>query len=78
MLEIRQTEKVMSGKMSGKMSEKILDLIMYNSKITTNELAENLGVSTKTIERAVKLLKVENQIKRIGGRKEGYWQVIEG
>jgi ATP-dependent DNA helicase RecG len=78
MLEIRQTEKVMSGKMSGKMSEKILDLIMYNSKITTNELAENLGVSTKTIERAVKLLKVENQIKRIGGRKDGYWQVIEG
>lgn len=43
----------MSERMSGKMSEKILDLIMYNSKITTNELAENLGVSTKTIERIV-------------------------
>ena len=53
MLKIRQTENVISERMSGKISGKILDLIMYNSKITTNELAENLGVSTKTIERTV-------------------------
>ncbi len=63
--------------MSEKMSEKILDLIRYNSKVTTNELAEKLEVSTKTVERALKVLKEENQIERIGGRKEGHWEVIK-
>jgi ATP-dependent DNA helicase RecG len=67
MLEMRQGEKVMS--------EKILSLMMVNAEVTTIEMSQTLDVSTKTIERALDILKKENKIERVGGRKEGYWKV---
>lgn len=61
--------------MSEKMSEKVLELIKIDSKITTAILSKEINVTTKTIERAIKLLKTENKIERIGPDKGGYWQV---
>ena len=70
----------MSGKSVGKVTEKnekVLNLIESNPKITIPEIAESLGVSSRTIERSVGKLQTENRLKRIGGRKEGYWKVIK-
>ena len=64
------------GEMSEKMSEKVLTLIRTNSTITTAILAKELRVSTKTIERAIKTLKEEKKIERMGGDRGGYWKVI--
>lgn len=64
------------GEMSEKMSEKVLELIRTNFTITTAMLAKELRVSTKTIERALKTLKEEKKIERIGGDRGGYWKVI--
>ena len=74
MLEIKQGEKIVSEKMS----EKVLELIKGNTKMTTAILAKKLKISTKTIERAIKTLKEENKIERIGGDKGGYWKIIIG
>ena len=38
-------------------------------------LSKELNVTSKTIERAIKLLKTENKLERIGADKGGYWQI---
>lgn len=73
MLEIKHGEKVMSEKMS----EKVLGLIKGNANMTTVILAKELSIITKTIERAIKTLKEENKIERVGRDKGGYWKVIQ-
>jgi len=48
-----------------------------NREITMSELAERTGISEKGIEWQVNELKKKGLIKRIGGRKGGYWEVLE-
>jgi Fic family protein len=64
-------------KSSEKSSEKILRLIQQNSQVTIKELAEQIGISTRAIEKNIAKLKSENRIERIGGDKGGHWKVIE-
>ncbi len=69
------SEKTQKG--SEKSSEKILRLIQQNSQVTIKELAEQIGISTRAIEKNIAKLKSENRIERIGGDKGGHWKVIE-
>lgn len=57
--------------------EKILELMTGNSSITTQELAESVGLSIKGIEKAIRLLKKEGQLQRIGPDKGGHWEVVK-
>ena len=41
------------------------------------ELAEKLNVSVPTIKRAIKRLSVAGKIVRKGGKRFGYWEIIE-
>lgn len=66
----------MSEKKS-KTSEKILAALRHNSKLTIADLATQLRVTTRTIERTLKKLQDENRLSRIGHDKGGYWQVRE-
>jgi len=61
----------------GKTREKILRLIKENKEITIAELSERIGISRKGVEWQINKLKKERIIKRIGGRKGGYWEVVE-
>jgi len=54
-------------------SEKIIELIEANNLITISELAEFLGVTTRTVERKIKKLQTENKIRRVGSDKTGHW-----
>ena len=74
MLE-KTTEKA-TEKTTEKTTEKILCFIKENPKITYRELAEVLGLTEDGIYWSVKQLRKQGLIHRIGGRKEGYWQVI--
>ena len=56
---------------------KILKLIKANNKVTYAQMATEFNLSTKTIERYLKILKEQKKIKRIGSDKAGYWKVIE-
>lgn len=64
-------------KSSEKSSEKIARLIKANTQITIKELAEQLKISTRAIEKNISKLKKENRIERIGSDKGGHWKIIE-
>lgn len=44
--------------------------------ITTDELADILQVSRRTVSNELKRLSISNQIQREGSRKTGYWKVV--
>jgi ATP-dependent DNA helicase RecG len=51
-------------------------LIRKDEHITTNTIAETIGISVKGIEWQISKLKEEGIIKRIGPDKGGHWEVI--
>lgn len=57
------------------MNTKVLELIAVQTDISLSEMADRLGVSYKTVQRAVADLKRIGVIERIGGRKKGSWRV---
>jgi predicted HTH transcriptional regulator len=40
-------------------------------------MAKHIGTSTTTIDNHIETLKTKKLLERIGGRKTGYWQIIE-
>ena len=62
-------------KTAEKTTEKILCIIKNNPHVTYRELAEALAMTEDGIYWSVKQLRKQGLIHRIGGRKEGYWQV---
>ncbi|HBA59659.1 MAG TPA: hypothetical protein DCZ92_02315 [Elusimicrobia bacterium] len=59
-----------------KMSEKILAFIKADQFISAAGLARRMGVTSRTIERALAELRTCGKIKRIGPDKGGHWEVI--
>lgn len=70
-----KTSEKVSEKMSEKTTEKILCIIKNNPRVTYRELAEALTMSEDGIYWSIKQLRKQGLLHRIGGRKEGYWQV---
>ena len=60
-----------------KTAEKIVRLMKANPYITNKELAEVCGITEDGVYWNTKKLKKNNRIRRIGGDKGGYWEVIE-
>ncbi|WP_209332569.1 ATP-binding protein [Lunatimonas salinarum] len=56
---------------------KILNLVSEDEHITKSAMARQIGTSTTTIDNHIDALKNKNILQRIGGRKKGYWQIIE-
>ncbi len=54
---------------------KIINLIKINPTITTQQMAEIIGITKRNIEKNIKVLKDKNLIMRKGGKKEGYWEI---
>lgn len=59
-----------------KIEKQVLDIIKNNRFVTSEELAETLKKSTKTIYRAIKKLKDYGFIKREGSNFNGAWEII--
>jgi len=57
--------------------QSILNLILTNKYITTTKLAQMLNVTRRTIARDIESLKNKGKIRRIGGNKGGYWEIIK-
>lgn len=55
---------------------KILELLHNQSKMSMNELAENIGISKRKILNNINKLRELGFLQRIGNNKTGYWQVI--
>ncbi len=58
------------------LSKKVLKLIKEDNYIRANEIGKKLERSEKTIYRAIKELKDNGFIKRIGDNYTGYWEVL--
>lgn len=48
-----------------------------NSQITTQEIADELGVSRRAITKQITNLREQGIIRRVGPDKGGYWEIIE-
>ena len=55
---------------------KILALIKENPYLTSKELSIKVGVSVRTIKTRLKTLEISNKIKRLNGKRYGYWEII--
>ena len=55
---------------------RVVKLIKANPKISIDELANKIGVSPRTIKNITAVLVKNNKIKRINGKRFGYWEVI--
>lgn len=58
-----------------KSREKILRLLKKNAAATQQEIAAEVGITVKAVEKNLKQLKQEGLLKRIGPDKGGHWQV---
>ena len=61
---------------SQKNSQKIVDLIKERPEITTTEMAEQIGISRRSIVNITNKLQEEGIIRRVGSNKGGHWEVI--
>ncbi len=69
-------KKCPKRKVSKEVTQKVLELIRGNLFIKTQEMATIIGVDRRTITGATTLLQAKGIIRRVDGRKEGYWQVL--
>ena len=65
-----------NDKMSSKES-RVIELMRINPKMSIDELASKIGVSSRTIKNITAALVKEKKIKRINGKRYGYWEVIK-
>ena len=54
----------------------ILELLQKDNKISIRELAEQLQMTSKTIQRDLDKLKEKNVIRRVGPDKGGHWEIV--
>ena len=54
---------------------RVIELMKKNSKIKIEEIAVELGVSSRTIKSIIALLEKKGLVKRVGGKKLGYWEI---
>ena len=60
-----------------KSTQKILDLIAENPKVTTQEMADSLGIIRRAVAKHIKKLQEQSIIRRVGPDKGGHWEIIE-
>ena len=54
----------------------IIEMIKEDTYVTTYEMSQKTGVVTRTIKRDLEYLQSAGVIIRIGGRKDGHWEVL--
>ena len=66
-----------SDETPGKTPDLILDWLTEAPSASIPELAQHLGKSERAIERAIRKLRADGKLVRIGPAKGGHWQVLE-
>jgi len=78
-LQDTMTEALMkpSEKTSEKTSEKIVAALGQNNLLTIAELAKQIGVTSRSIERNLQKLQEKGRLRRVGPAKGGHWEVLK-
>lgn len=69
----KSSEKGVLG--SEKSSEKILDLIKNKPTISAAEIAMEIDISARGVEKQIRKLREAGIIKRVGADRGGYWEI---
>ena len=64
-------------KSSEKSSEKIIAIIRNTPHVSARNIAEQLGLTSRAVEKQIAQLKAAGRLKRIGPARGGYWEVVE-
>lgn len=56
--------------------DSILALLRKNPYMSTRDLAEEIGISAKGVEKQLGILKATGRLRRIGPDKGGKWEVV--
>ena len=73
----QETEKVdRKGGQKTKTREAILGMITQNSKVTSTQMAEALGINRSAVSKHLKKMQEDGIIKREGPDKGGKWVVL--
>ena len=60
-----------------KTEKAVLGLLINNPEMTAEEMAIEVGVTKRTVERTLVSLKKKGLIERIGSNKNGSWAVVK-
>ena len=71
-----KTREKFREKTREKTREKIVNLILNDNFITTESMANEIGITIKGIEYHLAKLKQQGIIKRIGPDKGGHWNIV--
>ena len=63
-------------KSSEKSSEKILILMKSNPAISAKEIAKELNMTSRSVEKNIKTLRDKGILRRVGPDKGGHWEVL--
>jgi len=66
-----------SPKSSPKTEERILELLSVDSRLTTQQLGDALGISKRAVLKQIEKLKSQSRLRRIGPAKGGRWEVLK-
>jgi len=81
MIEFGAKSEEVSGKTLGETLGKTPDAILFlldeNPSLSIPEIAERINKSESAVERAIRKLREEGRLKRIGPAKVGYWKTIK-
>lgn len=59
-----------------KRHRKIIELIKENPNISTQEMADYIGINKRNILRNIKKLQENGMIRHIGNNKGGHWEIL--
>lgn len=68
--------KAKSSERGSETKDLIIDIIKQNPHITAAEIAMQLNMSSRGVEKQIRKLRELGKIKRTGGRFGGYWEII--
>ena len=77
MVEFKARIEKTLGKTLGKTLDAILLLLDENPSLSIHEIAEKINKSESAVERAIRKLREEGRLKRIGPAKGGHWEIIK-
>ncbi|GFH91564.1 hypothetical protein IMSAGC002_02821 [Lachnospiraceae bacterium] len=78
--KVRRTAKKSSEKQSVGLNEtqrQILEIVQKNNRISASAMAKELLLSSRGIEKNIKLLREQGILVRHGSPKGGYWEIAE-
>ena len=74
---VKTVDKTVDKRTDTTTNERILNFLATNPRTTQEELARMLGLSTRGIEYAIGILKKSKRLRKVGGKKLGYWEVLQ-